>query len=394
MKRDIILTICILLCGAVTAQNSMDDILNLVRENSPRLMAARETMLVEQSDNNRLRKLDNPEVGVNILWGQNDEVGRRNDITVTQSIDLASLTGRKRDLSDSRDSQSSFKYDMELANTLYDARMLLADLVYYNNLKESYSCCLESVERLYESTRKGVENGNATALDLGKVRLKLSDVRAEMSRIETERRALLVQLRALSGSPELEFDGKEFECDLTLLENTEELCQRVVSENPLLKYLSSGIESEEAELDIDRMSWFPKLDVGYMAELGKDEKYRGATVGLSIPLWSNASNVRRSKSALRQAQAESEWQKEQLTAEVRNALEAVRSYHAIAMESQEALEEADNRELLEKALKMGELSLLDYLIEMGMFYESSAKTLQAWLQYHHALAAISRYVGD
>lgn len=390
MRGRRLFALCLVACTSVAAvAQDMTGILEMVAGDSPRLKAASQTLSLQQAGNARERVLDDPEFEFGMLWG-NDQTGNRHDISVTQSIDLATLSGKKGDLANSLDRQAGYQYESEKIEVLYNARLMLADLVYYNALIEILTEQQSAMESLYEKTGRSLKEGGSTALDMGKVRLQLSSARTAKSMAVTERMAVLESLRGISGHPELDFSGTGFECDMPS-DDFDSWLSGAVHRSPLMRYVKWGIESEAIQLDIDRMAWVPKLDLGYMAELARDEKYRGVTVGVSVPLWSNTSNVRRSRAAINQAKADGDWQEQEFRTQAANAWNRACSFADIARESQDALEQSDNRALLAKALEHGELSVLDYLMELGLYYDAAKDNLQVQREYHHALSELARY---
>ncbi len=389
MKRHLFLIAFLAAYMAAPAQESVGNILEMVAKDSPRLKAASEATRADQADNARIRSLEAPEFEVGVLWG-NDNVGNRNDISITQSFDLATLSGKKGNLATALDLQSSLRYQTELTDVIYDARILLSDIVYYNNLIETLTSYQSAMEVLLNKTERSLMAGEATAMDMGKVRLQLSSARTATSMAVTERTALIESLRTISGHSDVDFTGFSFECDKPS-GDIDSWLNAVVENNPIMLYAESRVRSDELQLDIDKMAWAPKLDVGYMAELARDEKYRGVTVGVSIPLWSNAQNVRRSRAVVSQARADGEWQRQELMTRATNAWNRANTLDRIASESQTALEQSDTRVLLDRALEAGELSVLDYLLELGMYYDAVKENLKVQQEYHHALSDLARY---
>ncbi len=389
MRRLIFLIVFLVVYVAAPAQESMDNILDMIAKDSPRLKAASEAERADQADNARIRVLEAPEFEVGVLLG-NDNIGNRNDISITQSFDLATLSGKKGSLATALDRQASLRYQTELTDVIYDARILLSDIVYYNNLIETLRSYQSAMEVLLSKTERSLRAGEATAMDMGKVRLRLSSALTATSMAVTEREALVEYLRAISGHSDIDFTDTSFECEEPS-GDFDSWLNAVVDNNPIMQYAESWEKSNELQLDIDKMAWAPKLDVGYMAELARNEKYRGVTVGVSIPLWSNAKNVRRSRAVLSQAKADGEWQRQELVTQATNAWNRARSLSQIASESQTSLEQSDTRALLDRALEAGELSVLDYLLELGMYYDAVKENLKVQQEYHHALSDLARY---
>jgi hypothetical protein len=57
----------------------------------------------------------------------------------------------------------------------------------------------------------------------------------------------------------------------------------------------------------------------------------------------------------------------------------------------ELLSAYNNETLLAKALEHGEISLIEYLMEIRYFYEASEKYLQAEKEFHTAVATLYKF---
>ena len=55
----------------------------------------------------------------------------------------------------------------------------------------------------------------------------------------------------------------------------------------------------------------------------------------------------------------------------------------------QALTEADNRNFLLEAQSKGEISMVEYLVEIDQYYEALEQTLSAERDYRHALAQLN-----
>ena len=138
------------------------------------------------------------------------------------------------------------------------------------------------------------------------------------------------------------------------------------------------------ELRSARAQSMPSLTAGYMAELTDDEKWRGVTFGLSIPLWSNVRNVKRARLQVQSAQSEAEdaiYQLQQIAEAQKLRTER---YFAIAQDIQTKLANASSYTLLRKALAEGEISLVEYTIEVSDLFDMRIKALEAQRDYQQS----------
>lgn len=115
------------------------------------------------------------------------------------------------------------------------------------------------------------------------------------------------------------------------------------------------------------------MSFGYLGEFVANERSQGFMVGLAIPLWQN-------KNVVKQARAEalsSESMAEDSRVRYYNHLRSLYN-QAVGLQQSvnlytASLNENGHDSLLLKAFEKGELSLLEYLLEMEYFYECFRK---------------------
>ena len=376
------------LCLDASAQNSIGDILRSVETNNPRLKAAAAQVEVDKRDNRSTALLDSPEFEFNYLWGA-DGIGNRHDVRVTQGFDIATLTGMKSSQVKGLDSLSTLKFKAERLEVLLEARQTCIDLVYCNALKAELDTHLSQAEKLVTSYEKKFKAGDANVLDLNKAKIHLTAVRGQVSEIEVERQSLLAKLKSLNGGQEIVLDDVAYDASEVLPADFKTWYETAAAKNPALAYARQEIQVNRKQLSIDKTAWLPELTVGYMSEIATADKFRGVTVGVAIPLWSNANRVKKAKAQTVAAASRAE------AAESRFFLELEAQYNKAASlkENSElmraALTETDSRDFLLAAQAKGEISMIEYLVETDQYYEALERTLEAERAYHQALALLN-----
>ena len=376
------------LCLDASAQNSIGDILRSVETNNPRLKAAAAQVEVDKRDNRSTALLDSPEFEFNYLRGA-DGIGNRHDVRVTQGFDIATLTGMKSSQVKGLDSLSTLKFKAERLEVLLEARQTCIDLVYCNALKAELDTHLSQAEKLVASYEKKFKAGDANVLDLNKAKIHLTAVRGQVSEIEVERQSLLAKLKSLNGGQEIVLDDVAYDASEVLPADFKTWYETAAAKNPALAYARQEIQVNRKQLSIDKTAWLPELTVGYMSEITSADKFRGVTVGVAIPLWSNANRVKKAKAQTVAAASRAE------AAESRFFLELEAQYNKAASlkENSElmrtALSETDSRDFLLAAQAKGEISMIEYLVETDQYYEALERTLEAERAYHQALALLN-----
>ena len=387
MKR-IIISISIILASTCSyGQGWLESILREVESNNPDLKAMAAEVDADRLANKSETLLQNPEVEYNYLLGANN-IGNRNDLRVSQPFDYATLSGLRSGKAATMDELSLLKYKAGRMDVLLETWQTCIDLVHCNALLSELGAHLDQAKTLVSSYEKRMAVGDATVLDLNKARIHLTSVQGKVNSAETERTVLLATLRSLNGGKEIVFDHSEYDIGISLPDDFGTWYSQAAEKNPVLDYVRKQVSLGEKQLAIDKASRLPGLSLGYMSELRTEEKFRGVTLGVSIPLWNGTNKVRQSRATVLAAESRKE------AAEKKFYLDLESQYsRALAMKTnselmRSSLKETDNRDFLLKALTKGEISMIDYLVETDLYYDTLEQTLDAERDYRKALAVL------
>ena len=387
-KLLLVICICAVTSFAATAQTSTETILRQIEANNPQLKAAAAEADAEKIENRSRALLENPEFEFNYLWGA-DGIGNRRDFRVTQAFDVATLTGMKSRQVAGQNEMSALKYKSERLNVLLEAKQACIDLIYYNALKAELSTHLEQAQTLVTSFEKRLKAGGANVLDLNKAKVHLTTVRGQISQVEVERQTLIATLKSLNGGQDVTLE----DCDYGLAENLpadfDSWYESASQKNPVLEYVRQEVSVGQKQLSIDKTAWVPELTVGYMSELTTADKFRGVTVSVNIPLWSNANKVKQSKARIAAAESRKAAAEQQFYFDLLAQYNRAASLKANSELMRASLSETDSRDYLLTAQSKGEISMIEYLVETDQYYEALEQTLTAERDYHQALAQLN-----
>jgi len=387
-KLLLVICICAVTSFAATAQTSTETILRQIEANNPQLKAAAAEADAEKIENRSRALLENPEFEFNYLWGA-DGIGNRRDFRVTQAFDVATLTGMKSRQVAGQNEMSTLKYKSERLNVLLEAKQACIDLIYYNALKAELSTHLEQAQTLVTSFEKRLKAGGANVLDLNKAKVHLTTVRGQISQVEVERQTLMATLKSLNGGQDVALE----DCDYGLAENLpadfDSWYESASQKNPVLEYVRQEVTLGQKQLSIDKTAWVPELTVGYMSELTTADKFRGVTVGVNIPLWSNANKVKQSRAKIAAAESRKVAAEQQFYFDLLAQYNRAASLKANSELMRASLSETDSRDYLLTAQSKGEISMIEYLVETDQYYEALEQTLTAERDYHQALAQLN-----
>lgn len=350
---------------------SANDIILRVLANNTTLRASAYAATAEQLSNRCGNQLDGPEIEFGYLWGSPASTGSRKDFSVSQSFDYATVFGLKAKLARSRNELVDLRQAEQRLTLATEVAQLLISITYYNQVEAEYKKRITTARQLLALTEKAIHEGNATLLDCNKAKLALTTVITIWEEKNIERNNLLARLRLLLGGESIHYPATEYE-PISFGETLSSLTQQQLCTQK--KVLAQEVRTARA-------ANLPQLAVGYMQEVESEKSIRGLTLGLNIPLWSNAHNVRRAKAQERAAESEAYDALLQL-AQQRTALsEQLRMRRTAIDNLQQALADASTLEILDKTLKEGHLSLIDYLTEACSLYELNDRLMLAERDY-------------
>lgn len=386
----LLLIICISAACTVhtSAQSSVDEILKQIESNNPTLKAAAAQAEAQRLENRSGALPENPEFEFNYLWGA-DGIGNRRDFSVTQAFDVATLTGMKSRQVAGQNELAALSYKSERLNVLLEAKQACIDLIYYNALKSELDTHLEQALTLVSSFEKRIQAGDASILDLNKAKVHLTTVRGQISQVDVEREALLSTLKSLNGGRGIVLEERSYALDENLPADFEAWYTEASEKNPVLQYVRQEVAVDERQLSIDKTAWVPELTVGYMSELTTADKFRGVTVGVNIPLWSNSNKVKQSRAKIVASQSRKAAAEQQFYFDLLSMYNRAASLKANSELMRASLGETDSRDYLLSAQSKGEISMIEYLVETDQYYEALEQTLSAERDYHQALAQLN-----
>ena len=388
MKAIIISILALFGSISLYAQNNTNSVLTSIEENNTTLKALRETAESQKLENRTGIYLSNPEIGFNYLWGNPVDMGNRTDFSVTQTFDIPTITGMKSKVANGKNDLVEWQYKADRMNIMLEAKQYCIELIYYNALGKELNLRLEHAQTIAESYKKRLATGDANKLEYNKIQLNLSSVQGEMSRIEVERNTLLSQLKRLNGGKDVIFDESQF-AQIQLPLNFDDWFINAEQKNPVLAYIKQEIEVSKRQVSVSKAMGLPTFSAGYMSEKVVGQRFQGVSVGVSIPLWENKNRVKQAKAAVRAAESREADSKQQFYSNLQIQFNRAMGLQNTAQAYRKSLLTANSTDLLKKALDAGEISLLDYMVEIGLYYETVNQALQAEMDYQKAFAELS-----
>lgn len=382
MRRTIVYIT--LLCFAslpLAAQSTLDTVLASIERNSRELGAEKQRINTAKAGYKTGLTLNDPAVGMDYMKGYPATAGNQTDLTVTQGFDFPTVYGIRKKIASQRTEQAGFEAQRSRQEILLDAKLVAMHIIYLNKRETILRKRLQDADSFYTDYQRKYDLKDATILDLNKAKLQQANIRVDMQQLQAERIQYLRQLTAFNGGEAISFTDTVYAIvpDLPAFDTLEQAIEAI---DPTLLLLERQKAAGETEIRLSKALWLPKLEAGYHYQRILGQRFHGGRVGFSIPLWENRNKVR-----FRQQQAV--YFSQQIDAhrvEHYNHVKELYDKYTQLKESKEsyhsALQQLAPPELLEKSLRAGQITTLEYYMELSIYYESQDRylTLESELQ--------------
>lgn len=359
-----------------TAHGDFAQVLQQIEQNSIQLRTLAEQMEAEKLSNHTGISLDDPEVEFSYLWGSPSNVGNRTDFSVSQSFDFPTAYSHRSQIANKKDVSTELRYKSERTAILLQAKQTAIQLTYNNARLAELEQRLSSAKQIATSYERKATNGEANIIERNKAKLSLATIESQVADVRSEREVLRSELQRLNGGVEISLNESYFAL-LPITKSFDEWYTQAKALNPILSYVEQEVEIAESQIRLARSMNLPKLKVGYMQETVVGTNFRGISLGASIPLWQNKNRVKQTKASLEVTKSQSK----DKHIEFQNYLHGLYQ-KAIALQQtvaslESAMSSYSSSELLKKALTSGEISLLEYLLELQYQYTATDNLLNA-----------------
>lgn len=388
MRRSII-TIILLVVGASVQAQDFQQVLDSIRSQHPGIHA-----LEQQSRAGAIAtKTGNYPGPLSVSYGFFPEnstvIGTKETVGVSQSFDFPTLYGAKKRQAEKRRELIDVQTKGAMQQEMLRVAQLLTDYVAFTQKTAVLTERNSNATKLKEAYEAAFEQGEVSALEVNKVRVHALQMAKALRLTKSEQQGVMQELEALNGDASLPALPEVY--PLQPLQPFDAVLAERLAKLPGMQQIQKQQATANAQVAVEKHANLPGLSVGYASETVADESFKGVTMGLSIPLWSNknkleAAKARASAAEMQVASREAitKGQTERLYIRCKGLLSEVENY-------QQTLREMRSEEMLNQALELGELSVIDYLQELQFYYEVENELLQLEQSYQKALWELYQY---
>lgn len=403
--RMIIPALIALMMGGNNAHaqdDAIDAILRQIEANNKELKANREVIRSQKLENKTANNLPDPTLTYAHLWDSDDSDRTVGELVVAQSFEFPTLYATRGKMNRLKANALDAQATAFRQQILLQAQELCLDIIGLQKQQALLDKRLKNAEELAEIYAKRLKTGDANVLETNKINLELLNVRTEHRLNQTSLQGKLKELQALNDD-QLLTPGRPMADALPagaqalgltsypavpLPADFAPVCTELLNLCPNLQALNSESHAARKQLSANRQGWIPKLQLGYRRNTESGHPLNGVVVGFSFPLFENRNKVKIAKAQAQTLEYQHETTRLQATTALWNLYEEARNLHISIKEYEETLSHQQDLELLKKALLGGEISLIEYFVEVAVVYDSQANLLQLENQYQKVMARL------
>lgn len=400
-KRIIICSAAILSCLSMAAQSSIDDVLRQIEVNNKELQANVQLISSQKLENKTDNNLPDPSLSYSYLWDSKNSDETVGELVISQSFDFPTLYATRGKMNRLKTGALDAQASAFRQQILLQAKEICLDIIMLQRQQTLLDERLKNAEDLSAMYAKRLATGDANVLETNKINLELLNVRTESRMNATALNNKLKELTALNGNqpftpgrPHPDALPTAQALHLTdypvvpLPADFRPLVAELLAEDPSLQSLQSESSAARKQISASKQGWLPKLELGYRRNTESGHPLNGVVVGFSFPIFENRNKVKIAKTQALNI----DYQKENATLQAASALwqlyEEARNLHASMEEYERTFRQQQDLALLKQALVGGQISMIEYFVEVSVVYQSKMNLLQLENQYQKAMAQV------
>lgn len=385
--KSTILTIAALAITVSASSQTISDVLRSVEQNNMELQAMQKGNEAADLETRQQNVLDDLSVEYSPFFNNDARGMASSELVITQGFDFPTLYGERRKAGKLQSGVRDMEYRTARRDLLLQAKTICLDLVFLNKQKDILTERRKNADELLAMFTEKYNNGDATSLELNKIKMERMNLTTELTQAETARAEALNKLTALNGGKLIELKTAEYPA--LPAESAAAMYDKAVSSDITVMAAQAAVKAAEQDVKVNKKSWIPKFEIGYRRNTDGREASNGFLIGGSIPLFSSKNKVKTAKArhteaAMRRVEAgiKAESEARALIDKMSRLDATMKSYDVPLMRQ--------TLDLLRKAVESGEISVTDYYVEADNVYRNMQAYMDIERQYQGVIADVTK----
>lgn len=372
------------------AQSTIDSVLSTIATNNKTIQANVQFWEAKKMEFKTGLTPYNPKVDYDYLNGSPVGAGNQTDFAVTQSFDFPTAYRKKKQLSNEQIEQAEFQLISTRQDILLEAKLICIELVYRNKFQAEIIKRKQNTEKWLADFQTRLDKGEGNILDVNKARLQLIEINASFQENTSAINQLNQKLTDLNGGNLIAFTETVY-LELPTLPTFEVLETEIEAYDPVRKYLEQQKVIGQKQVELSRAISLPKLETGYHYQALLGQRFSGIHFGITLPLWENQNKVKAQQANVAFNDLNLLDHKNEHYYDIRQKYEKQNNLGITLTEYETLFATLNNVELLDKSLTLGQISTIEYFLEMTYYYDALKNYLRTEKEFHQTIAELYKY---
>lgn len=334
--------------------------------------------------------LYNPTFDYDYLNGSPANAGNQTEVVITQSFDFPTVYGKRNQLANERISQADLQLNAANQVVLLEAKKVCIELVYRNKLQIPLVKRKEATEKWLVFFRKKMDTGDGTILDVNKAEIQLLEIRKQFQENSSAIAVLNEKLTSLNDGTLIILKSVTY-YDVPTIADFETLFAEIETADYVKKTLEQEKVIAQKQIEVSKALALPKMEVGYRYQGILGQTYNGFHTGISLPLWESKNTVKLQKAKMVYTENAIVDHSNEHYYEIKQLYGRYESLKSILEEYQKVTNAMQSVQLLDKALVAGQISVLEYFVELNYYNMSYNSFLEIEREYYDVVATLLKH---
>lgn len=384
MKKIILAAMAFTAVVSAKAQD-INSVLKSVEQNNMELKALLKGNEAADIENKSQNTLEDLSIEYSPFFQSETSGIASSELVITQGFDFPTLYGARKKAEQLQRNVLDMQYQTARRDILVNAKKLCLDIINYNKQKQLLQERRKNADELLAMFELKFKNGDATSLELNKIKLDRMNLETELVQADTKHANAMQQLQALNGGQPIEVNMTEY--PQAPADDEVTMYEKAVATDWTVRTAQASVLAAEQDVKVNKQSWIPKFEIGYRRNTEGDNASNGFLIGGSIPLFSSKNKVKIAKA--RQTEAVMQHANARINAEnsARTMINQMKQLKASA-DAYDVPLMRQTLKLLRTAVENGEISVTEYYVEADNIYKNMITYMDIERQYQDALTEI------
>jgi outer membrane protein TolC len=381
---------CLISLGAIAQNKEIEKVLQQVEQNNKELQAFASLIESKKLELKSSNNLPDPQLGAYYLpWGEHN-TGDYSEFQISQSFEFPTVYSSRNKLIKNQQTQLELEFASKRQAILLSAKEYCLELIYLEKKETLEQKRVQQSKKVFNQLKELYKKEEVGILDFNKAKVAWMQEQFKVSKIEVEKKNVRLLLKNLNGENPIDFTAENYTTRISIEPIDSVWCKKKKLD-PNINLLQKEEELALQNVKLNKQKSLPNLTAGFNYQGVASSNYSGIYGGISIPLWSNKNKVKAAKASYNFQQMNTNSETLKVYAEFEKQYNEFQILLSKFQEYQATLNGLNSDALLLKSYELGEISFMEYYLELKFYQNAVNAMVEMERQIHQQKAEILKY---